>query len=182
MTSASERQVNHFAKEFQFVAQSGLSCFHNGLHALIRVYEKTSIVPKIYQVDTPELGFHAYLVHENVVYNRGVTWTTDAYPNYSLEQLKLIGEDKTEVLLSSVLLAVENGDDSMGFVTLGKIIEAKLPGYQNTALKYFEQTKKTLNRSDYYYNLLLVSTLKARGMSSEEVLRFFGGGDSMDTE
>jgi len=78
-------------------------CFQNALNAMFLLNQKyPAELTQIYSVDTPK-GTHAYLVHYGAVYNKGVTWTNEYYPNYSLEEIQEQGKDVTVDLLEQVL-------------------------------------------------------------------------------
>lgn len=78
-------------------------CFQNGLNALLILAQKyPQESPAIYSVDTPK-GTHAYFVYKGTVFNRGVTWSNDYYPNYSLQEVQQKGQNVTIDLLEQVL-------------------------------------------------------------------------------
>lgn len=99
-----------FATEFgrEILPDWDAFCFQNALKAFLLVKEKyPQSELSIYSVDTPK-GTHAYLLLNGRVYNQGVTWITDYYPNFSEEQLKQIGKDVTTELLLKVSGLVED--------------------------------------------------------------------------
>ena len=79
-------------------------CFQNAINALIIIAkkEKNLDLPQIYEIDTPK-GPHAYFVYKNHVFNKGVTWVNDHYPDYSLDQIQNLGKDVTRDLIEQIL-------------------------------------------------------------------------------
>lgn len=123
-------------------AQRGNDCFKNAVHnaaLAIQIRER----PFIYDVVTP-VGRHAYLGNiGGQIMSLGFTWTTGAYPEITLEQLKKMGGvDVTRKLLSQALSLDE---DMYGYHRVLEKLEIRCPGITRIVYKNFlasNQVKK----------------------------------------
>lgn len=109
-------------------AQRGNDCFKNAVHnaaLAIQIRER----PFIYDVITPS-GRHAYLGNiGGQIVSLGFTWTTDAYPEITKDQLiKLGGVDVTKKLLSQ---ALKLDEDIYGYHRVLNKLEVRIPGITN---------------------------------------------------
>lgn len=126
MSVASKEDVERLVVNFGdgVWATEGLACQHNAFVAsvvMFRLEETWSELPRIWQVrglGDDGLDVHVYLVYDGKVYNQGVTWPDDRYPNFSLEELEQRGEDVTGLIYARAVLAFDTGDDEGGFARL----------------------------------------------------------------
>lgn len=118
------------------------------------VFDITNHVPRIYGVDFTDLNHHAYLVHNEIVYNEGVTWPTPKYPNFSFNELKISGHDFTLNVLNEAIEAYKGDHETLGFKRLGLIIANELPRYSENMTQFYIKTKKRISRDEYYGHML----------------------------
>ncbi len=90
-------------------------CFENGLNALVLLAQKGQYSVQIYEMDTPK-GKHAYLIYKNQVFNSGITWPNDFYPDYTLDELQRNGIDVTQKLIEEVLGYREDRNNYRNFI------------------------------------------------------------------
>lgn len=96
-------------------------CFQNAIKVMLVLALKDPSLPaRIYEVNTPK-GIHAYLVYRNEVYNKGITWPNNFYPDYSLEEIQKVGIDRTHTLLRQI---TGKEDDQYNY---GSFVERRLP-------------------------------------------------------
>lgn len=96
-------------------ASEGLKCFQNALRATMDVYKRSEgkILPRIWRVVLPEMNdSHAYLQVGGEIYNAGVTWIDEKYPDLDINTLKQKGLDVTTTVLVQTLL--ELGENFQG--------------------------------------------------------------------
>lgn len=92
-----------------------LDCFANAFRASLDIFTKTDgeILPRIWRVVFPEIkDSHAYLQIGENIYNSGVTWTGNKYPNIDLETVKEKGLDLTTATLVEALLQITKPQSS----------------------------------------------------------------------
>ena len=88
-------------------AQSGYDCLSNAVHnTALAVYGGGR--SQILFVET-NVGPHAYLTDGRNAYSKGLTWTTDYYPELSLRQIfELKGLDVTTIMFWQALEITED--------------------------------------------------------------------------
>ena len=97
------RSAEEFLPLVNFELIRGAYCFQHALNALVLVAKSDcENLPRIFSVDTPK-GRHAYFVYGNRVFNQGVTWINNFYPDYSFEKVVEKGTDETRNLIEQVL-------------------------------------------------------------------------------
>lgn len=122
-------------------ASGKLKCFQNALKATLDIYKKSKeeVLPRIWRVVIPEMNdSHAYLQIGEEVYNAGITWTNEKYPEFNIEELKKKGMDvTTSVLVQGVLELKKNYQgERMGF---GEVIKGMRYGGDNEMKIFMEK-------------------------------------------
>lgn len=70
------------------IYSDGMGCVHNAYKAVLLLRQK-GYSPRVWFI----IGVnHAYLELEGEVYNEGVTWMNNHYPNYDINQIKELEE------------------------------------------------------------------------------------------
>ena len=85
------------------------NCVDNAF-ANAKLVKEEGGLAKVILVQT-EMGKHAYLVVDDNVYNEGVTWGDDRYPDYSIQQLNDMIEMEYAEDLTEELYRAEREDD-----------------------------------------------------------------------
>lgn len=120
MTAATERQISGLKEEFNLPRPLEV-CFFNAIGHLLRIHGKNILeqnyeeeVPQIWRVQFPDGDEHAYLSYKGVVYNHGVTYPDKAYPDFSLKEIKIRGQDITSEALLVCCHALAEYSEAMG--------------------------------------------------------------------
>lgn len=109
MAIAQESDVRRLTEQYgdRVRAFSWMACFHNALKTMMTVFigSHGKILPRVWDVEFTEMGanHHAYLEIDGMVFNKGITWYDDKYPNLDTDQLYLRGRDLTKIMLCSTL-------------------------------------------------------------------------------
>lgn len=85
----------------QFYFDSRMNCIDNAYRNTL-IAREFGYAPSIWFVSTP-IGNHAYLEIDGLVYNGGVTWGTDIYPNLSYEEILQLSYDGKAVEITNEL-------------------------------------------------------------------------------
>ncbi len=121
MSQSPEKTVFGLEKQYghEINALPELKCFPNAVRASFHIYNITNgeILPRVWRVVIPEIkDSHAYLQIGNEIYNQGVTWPDDKYPNFNLSEIKKHGLDVTTTALTQTYLEWTNKNSKiMGF-------------------------------------------------------------------
>lgn len=85
----------------QFYFDSRMNCIDNAYRNTL-IAREFGYNPSIWFVSTP-IGNHAYLEIEGLIYNSGVTWSTDRYPNLTYEEILILSYDGKAVEITNEL-------------------------------------------------------------------------------
>ena len=126
MSIASKEAVSSLQSEFNISATSKIGCHTNGLIAGLKIFIHEGVFPRIIQVeltkkplDPPEKqDFHAYLVHKGTVYNTGVTWSDDTYPDIDYKTIQERGRDVTSILLAKTIEPLVSEKDDLNLLPI----------------------------------------------------------------
>jgi hypothetical protein len=92
----------------QLYFDSRMNCIDNAYNNTL-ILREYGYNPSIWFVSTP-IGNHAYLEIEGLIYNSGVTWGTDRYPNLSYEEILQLSYDGNAVEITNELDEAYRGD------------------------------------------------------------------------
>jgi hypothetical protein len=129
------------------------------------VFEKTGILPQVYQKNVLKDQNHSYIVYEGIVYSPGVTADLDAdYPTFSLEEVQEDSADITGILLLSAFNASwdDHEHDPFGFGNLGDSIAEELLGYEDAMETLANEGHERVDRKTYY-RVVLSSAIDTAG-------------------
>jgi len=100
-----------------FFRKERIDCVHNG-YAYVRRGRKNGGDPKVIFVESEK---HAYVQDGDEVLNKGVTWGTDYYPDYSQQELE---EKKRRREAEDITPSLDKAFDEEGLFSIG---EKKFP-------------------------------------------------------
>lgn len=128
MTIAKEREVEDLYESYGVRAYEKLACYQNAVIALLMIFaEDQEELPWIYLVefgdpDEVDCRVQTYLVYRGKVYQRGVTWLGNEFPDFHLSELKQYGRDVTFPLLGQVAVALNEKDPHSDWLTILQLL------------------------------------------------------------
>lgn len=173
MAIATERNLSELQDEFGFQIDRHVACFHNAFRVCMLVLETTHELPHIWRVVFEGEDAHAYVVLRGLVYNSGVTWSDNTYPDFDMKELENRGEDVTVNVLEAAIKAYNGEPDDMHFGAIGQQLMQELRNFCKAQISSVQEGI-AIDRDDYYSALLGVAYLKATGFSPSDFPDLFG--------